>query len=697
MLHYVDEPTGGRTIMRVVFSFLFVVVLALGSALTHAATLQESYEARGWTYASALQVSVAGFDTAIKDQGNASLKMYFDCSDSSNWGIVYTTPDFPNESGTPQTTITLRVYLEPIGAAQGSPTFKLAVQGASEMAGNDTALTSNTWITVNIPATSLTGPFRQVKFIIGSNSGNASGQFNIYVDSLMRGNVLIDGCEPGFTAGNSLLVNTEGTAAGAASDIRHLVTNPVAVGPSDGAMAFAAQWTGDTNNTVEIQHNFAPTANLGGFLALSFDIYVPTGTALPTVGAFFWDGANGFFATPTATPTAHDAWQSLSIDISGISSAGGGFNNATVQQLKLVLQNAGVAGTVLVDNVQLTDTDPNALPAGTLQEAYEARGWTYANTLQVSVDGYTTAIRQQGQSALKLHYDCSDPSNWGIVYTTPDFPNESGTPQTTYTIQVYLEPIGAAQGNPNFKLALQGASEMSGGDTALTSNTWTTVIVPPASVTGAFRQVKFIIGSNSGNASGQFNLYVDTLKRGDTLIDGFEPGFAAGNIALVNTEGSAVGAPSDIRNLVTNPVTVGPAEGAMAFAAQWSGDTNDTVEIQHNFTPVVNLSDYTTATVNVYVPTGTALPTLAAFFWDGANGYLAPATVAPTAHDAWQTLSIDISGIGTAGGGFDATAVQQMKLVLQSAGAAGSVYVDNLRLYKPSSTVSAASHWEVYN
>jgi hypothetical protein len=71
--------------------------------------------------------------------------------------------------------------------------------------------------------------------------------------------------------------------------------------------------------------------------------------------------------------------------------------------------------------------------------------------------------------------------------------------------------------------------------------------------------------------------------------------------------------------------------------------------------------------------------------------------VAPTAHDAWQTLSIDISGIGTAGGGFDATAVQQMKLVLQSAGAAGSVYVDNLRLYKPSSTVSAASHWEVYN
>jgi hypothetical protein len=316
--------------------------------------------------------------------------------------------------------------------------------------------------------------------------------------------------------------------------------------------------------------------------------------------------------------------------------------------------------------------------AALLQESYEARGWTYASSLQVSVTGYDTSIKEQGAAALKLHFDCSSSSNWGIVYTTPDFPNESGTPQTTITLSVYLEPIAGATGNPAFKLAMQGASEMAGSDTALQPNAWTPVSIPPASLTGAFRQVKFIIGSNG--ASGQFNIYVDNLKRGNVLIDAFEPGFAVGNVFLVNTEGAAAGAPADVRDLVTDPVTAGPTDGAMAFAAQWTGDANNTIEVQHIFTPTADLTLDTGLAVDIYVPTGTALPTVAAFFWDGSNGYMAPATSAPTAHDAWQTLQIDISGLASAGGGFNPATIHELKLVLQNAGAAGNLYLDNLKL-----------------
>jgi hypothetical protein len=333
----------------------------------------------------------------------------------------------------------------------------------------------------------------------------------------------------------------------------------------------------------------------------------------------------------------------------------------------------------------------SAASAQTKSESYEFRAWQ--GVLSTSVVGYDSAQAEQGTKSLKVLFDADVAPNFGLVDSS-EFPPESFTPLATgFSVRVYAEAVGVTTGVPQAKLALWATdnSEMGGPDVPLTLNAWTTVDLPAANVIKNYKFGRLVVGANG--STGQFNLYVDNMQRDGVLYDAFEPGVAS-SVQLVNTEGASVGGPASAPFQVTSPVAGGGTDGSLVYAAQWSGDTNNTVEIQHNFNPNVDLAGYTSLKFDLYVPTGTALPTsVFGFFWDGAAGYSSDTSFAPTANDAWQSVTLDITGITTAVG-FTATSVDELKLVLVNVPAGGRVYIDNVRLDNPASGVA---DWVAFN
>lgn len=329
--------------------------------------------------------------------------------------------------------------------------------------------------------------------------------------------------------------------------------------------------------------------------------------------------------------------------------------------------------------------------AQTKSESYESRSWQAV--LSTSVVGYDTAHADQGTKALKVLFDASASPNFGLV-DSAEFPAESFSSLATgFSVRIYVEPVGGATGVPQAKLALWATdnSEMANADIPLTANGWTTVDLPAASVTKNYKFVRIVVGQNG--AAGQFNLYIDNMQRDGLLYDAFEPGVVS-SVQLVNTEGASVGGPMDPKVSVASPIVAGASNGSFAYAADWSGDTNNTVEIQHNFSPNADLTGYTSLKFDMYVPTGTALPTsVFGFFWDGAAGYGSDTSFTPTANDVWQPVTLDITNITTASG-FTPSSVDQLKLVLVSVPAAGRVYIDNVRL---ENAASGVSDWAVFN
>jgi len=290
-----------------------------------------------------------------------------------------------------------------------------------------------------------------------------------------------------------------------------------------------------------------------------------------------------------------------------------------------------------------------------------------------SVSGLDTAHANTGSRAMKVQWTTT--GGFGLAgIRTNEFLSEKGTGLSTgFTAQVYVERVSGT-GTPQIKIEATNESGggMGGPDTALTLDSWTQVTLPAGSITANHKQLGFIFIENGSN--GQFNFWIDTIQREGVMWDDFEvtnpTRVAPSNVAATH-RGEATLAGS---SLATAGPT--PTEDGHAFGMTWSGEGDAAVEIQHLFSPALDLTGITKLRVDMYVA-GSTIPTnIQVFFWDGSTGAWSP-NGNVTANDAWETIEYDITGIGGVPA-FDITSVDEAKIVITGL-TNGTVFVDKMQ------------------
>ena len=133
-----------------------LVVLMLFCGASHAAHTtfladHETYSRHDWaapTWNTSL--SVVGYDATRKASGSASLKLLYD---TNNWGGLIISSTLTDDVASTRTSFSMRVYVEPVGAATGVPKMKLETTGAGT--GEECELRLNQWSTVRLSEASL--------------------------------------------------------------------------------------------------------------------------------------------------------------------------------------------------------------------------------------------------------------------------------------------------------------------------------------------------------------------------------------------------------------------------------------------------------------------------------------------------------------------------------------------------------------
>lgn len=290
------------------------------------------------------------------------------------------------------------------------------------------------------------------------------------------------------------------------------------------------------------------------------------------------------------------------------------------------------------------------------------RWWDSAPAFSLNVVGHNSTHAYVGTTeALQLQLVATGGTNTAGVQSS-EIPPEVGTGFTQpVTVQVFLEALPGSTGQPMMKLEatkLDNTGEW-GGDTLLTPNAWTQVEIPVSSMVADYKKMNFVLVENGSN--GTFNVWVDHLMRDGQLWDEFE---SYGSTPVADNIDTVV---ADRIDQSSNRVTItppAPYEGRYAQRIEWTSDADRKIELKHTLAAP---RDYTTQNklfAHIYVPSGTTpLPTISVFFWDGSNGsFQTGRTVA--AHDTWDEIVIDISGIHTASP-FNQTSVAEVKLVAE--------------------------------
>ena len=149
-------------------------------------------------------------------------------------------------------------------------------------------------------------------------------------------------------------------------------------------------------------------------------------------------------------------------------------------------------------------------------ETHPGHTWAAPSWNQhLTVTGTSTEHVAAGTGALELLFDAAD---WGMIETTTFTLQSAQNLHAGFTLRVWTEPVGTATGAPALKLETGGAGQ--GDETPLNLNAWTTVRLPAANLSGAYGSFKIVLGT--GGATGQFKLWVDSLRREGQIWDGFD-------------------------------------------------------------------------------------------------------------------------------------------------------------------------------
>ncbi|MCB2156607.1 hypothetical protein KQI84_17155 [bacterium] len=322
-------------------------VTLLAGAASAQSTIAENYETHNWVQWFG-DAPVVGYDGTHTTEGSSALHLQF--NPASGLAAVKTSEFLPEVGTGLSTGFTADVYVS--GGTSGVPMFKLEMNGESGSAesGADTALTLDSWTQVTIPSGNVVENYKEFRLIIPDNG--ATGVFDIWVDNIQREGALWDGFEQDNSS-SVVPANVDGFARGDAT-VGGSVLTSAGPAPTEGSLLWAMEFSGDSNGDVEIQHFYSTPLDLSGYDDIAFDLYIPSGTTLPVASAFFWDGAAGSFHTGP-TISANDAWETVSLDITGLVPAG---DEASIDELKIVLGGIGAAGKVFLDNTVYTNSVP---------------------------------------------------------------------------------------------------------------------------------------------------------------------------------------------------------------------------------------------------------------------------------------------------------------------------------------------------
>lgn len=310
-------------------------------------------------------------------------------------------------------------------------------------------------------------------------------------------------------------------------------------------------------------------------------------------------------------------------------------------------------------------------------DSYETHGWINWFTSGVPapvIVGRNSAHISSGAAAMQVTYTAQGTNTFAGI-SSRELLTESGSGMNTgWSLDIYCEAAAGATGQIAAKMELvgDGGSNSSGVDTALTLNGWTTIVLPAANMAGNYKNVGVVLVTGSG--SGDFYLWLDNLQRDGVLWEDFE---------TYQADKSTDVFPSNIDppfrgEACFGGVTIGaptPTAGNHCFGMTWTSDSDGKVEVGHSYASGVDMSTTNVVSVNVYVPTGTNLPTVSCYLVDdlGAGSFLTGSAV--PVHDSWQNVSIRIDGVHTAPGFHDYD-VRQIKIVCENAGSAGTLYFD---------------------
>ena len=325
--------------------FLFLSVAAMTFVVTGAWAQTETsiadYETHSWRKAWGWNGDPS-LDTTHVNTGSNAIKVGLVCTGATNWGNVEANELLAEATAD----LEIQVYAVRTSGTDDPPICKLEVdlEAAGSSSGADVTPTLDAWTPVTLPASSLGGDYKRVKIIFFENSKN--GNFDFYFDTLTRGGVLWDDFEPQTPTS----INIANAAAGRAEVT--LGGNTLATAgptPNEGSHALGVTWTGEADQSIEVQHNYA-ALDITGDEELQFDMYVQ-GSTLPTeIKAFLYDGSGGVFSG-TDTVALNNSWETVSLDLTGIT----GFNPANVLELKIII-NGMSDGTVFLDDMKLIDS-----------------------------------------------------------------------------------------------------------------------------------------------------------------------------------------------------------------------------------------------------------------------------------------------------------------------------------------------------
>lgn len=203
---------------------------------------------------------------------------------------------------------------------------------------------------------------------------------------------------------------------------------------------------------------------------------------------------------------------------------------------------------------------------------------------------------------------------------------------------VYCQAGKGATGAPVAKLEVYRADngEAIGGlDTPLQPGQWTSVAIPAGTVNASWDGIGVVLFP--GVAKGNFRIFVDDIRVGETLWEGFESGLAQ---RAWNVEAAA--GPNQFLVSDRMPATLAAGSDGKCAILSWTQDS-DGVELKHHASQPLDFSECNQ--LKLRAATLGSATTVGLWLWDGAKGVVVPAD-RPLATGGWGDLVYDVAAHG---------------------------------------------------
>lgn len=253
------------------------------------------------------------------------------------------------------------------GTPVATPGWKVELATtAGNAVSSEEALIFGDWKTFTVPQEAFAGDITELRFIIIMDfpfgSQQADGDWELYVDNMAIGGVVVDGFERIPVYG----VEAEASGVGFEGPPQPFLPDPfpgtdnargssmnlslVSGAPAapQGDFAFVLDWSGDADGIVGMTANHANgPLDLGAIDTVLADIFIPAGQPIPTVSL----GVEDTLATSTTPGTAipsTGAWHTVEFDTAGFS----GVDLSNVRLLNITATGAGSTGRLYIDHIR---------------------------------------------------------------------------------------------------------------------------------------------------------------------------------------------------------------------------------------------------------------------------------------------------------------------------------------------------------